>query len=49
MNLYKIAFYAHIIIYFYHRWITQNTEMLNYSFHGLVILGLLTLMDTNRR
>jgi hypothetical protein len=46
--MYKIAFYISIGIYFYQRWFTQNPEMINYSFHGLVLFGLLTLIDTDK-
>jgi len=46
--VYKIIFYIHIAIYFYHRWITQDITMLNYSFHCLVMFGLLTLIEENK-
>jgi hypothetical protein len=42
--MYKISFYIVLFLYFYFN-ITSNTIMIENSFKGLVILGLVTLID----
>lgn len=45
MNIYQIIFYINICIYIYYRSISGNTEMINYSFHSVVLLGFLALLN----